>query len=348
MPSDGRKRRCKAVIILSDCLTETADEGALKVASSLARRLRQLDDHTLVITYDRKPSWSDMHLALNRLFLNRSLLKVLRRRHDPVLYIPFASNTLASALRVCVLSLMGHRQVRVLFALRHPMNGLTRRLLKWSGAEIITLSEASLRYFQQETGHALQLKAGVDTKKFTPVNAGKKAELRQKYGVAPDQKVLLHVGHLNAGRNVQSLLHAGEEYHVFLVVSTVTQVDEALRRRLEERPNTTIIDHYLPDVHQLYQMADVYLFPVMEEEHCIDLPLSVMEAASCNVPIVTTAYGELAAFQCEPGFAFISGNNGEEITDALSRMAAMRGCENRAAIREYDWDRAVAQLLRMT
>ena len=344
----AEKKGDKAVIILSDCLTETADEGALKVASSLARRLRQLDDHTLVITYDRKPAWSDMHLALNKLFLNRSLFKVLRRRHDPVLYIPFASNTLASALRVCVLSLMGRRQVRVLFALRHPMNGPTRRLLKWSGAQIITLSGTSCEYFTRETGHALQLKAGVDMKRFTPVTAQRKAELRAKYGVAQDKKVLLHVGHLNAGRNVQSLLHAGEEYHVFLVASTVTQTDEALRRRLEERPNTTIIDHYLPDVHQLYQMADVYLFPVMEEEHCIDLPLSVMEAASCNVPIVTTAYGELAAFRGEPGFAFIAGDNGEEIAAAINRMAAMRDCENRAAVREYDWDRAVAQLLRMT
>lgn len=336
------------MIILSDCLTETADEGALKVASSLARRLRQLDDHTLVVTYDRKPDWSDMHLTLNRLFLNRALRKVLRRRHDPVLYIPFASNTLASALRVCMLSLMGHRQVRVLFALRHPMNGLTRRLLKWSGTQIITLSGASREYFTRETGHTLQLKAGVDTKKFTPVTAERKAELRTKYGVAQGKKVLLHVGHLNPGRNVQALLHAGEEYHVFLVVSTVTQADEALHRRLEERPHTTIIDQYLPDVQELYQMADVYLFPVMEEEHCIDLPLSVMEAASCNIPIVTTAYGELAAFQGEAGFAFVAGDNGEEIAAALSRMAGMNGCENRAAIKEYDWDRAVAQLLRMT
>ena len=337
-----------AVIILSDCLTETADEGALKVASSLARRLRQCDDHTLVITYDRKPAWSDMHLPLNKLFLNRALFKILRERHDPVLYIPFASNTLASALRVCVLSLMGRRRVRVLFALRHPMNGLTRWLLRQSGAEILTLSGASREYFAQSTGHALQLKAGVDTKKFTPVTTEKKAELRRKYGVAEGKKVLLHVGHLNSGRNVQALLHAGGEYHVFLVVSTATQADEALRRQLEERPHTTIIDHYLPDVQELYQMADVYLFPVAEAEHCIDLPLSVMEAASCNVPIVTTAYGELTAFRDETGFAFVDGANPAEITAALDRMTTMEACENRAAVKEYDWDRAVAQLLRMT
>lgn len=335
------------MIILSDCLTETADEGALKVASSLARRLRQCDDHTLVVTYNRKPAWSDVHLQLNKLFLNRTLFKILRRRHDPVLYIPFASNTLASALRLCVLSAMGRRRVRALFALRHPMNGLTRRLLRLSKAEILTLSAESREYFTREVGQAVQLKAGVDMKRFTPVSAERKAELQEKYGVAPGKKALLHVGHLNPGRNVQALLNVSGDYHVFLVVSTVTQADEALRRQLEARPHTTIIDHFLPDVHQLYQMADVYLFPVLEKEHCIDLPLSVIEAASCNCPIVTTAYGELTAFQGEAGFAFMDGSSGE-IAAALDRMSAMKDCENRAAVKEYDWDRAVAQLIRMT
>lgn len=336
------------MIILSDCLTETADEGALKVASSLARRLRLCDDHTLVVTYGRKPAWSDVHLPLNRLFLNRSLHKILRRRQDPVLYIPFASNTKATALRLCVLTAMGRRKVRALFALRHPMDGLTRWLLRRSRAEILTLSAESCAYFTRETGSATQLRTGVDMRRFAPVAAGRKAELRAKYGVAPDKKVLLHAGHLKAGRNVEALLHVGSGYHVFLVVSTVTQADESLRRRLEERPDTTIIDHFLPDVQELYQMADVYLFPVTEAENCIDLPLSVLEAASCNVPIVTTAYGELAAFRGETGFAFLDDMTPDALNAAIDRMAALTDCQNRAAVKDYDWGRAVAQLIRMT
>ena len=95
-------------------------------------------------------------------------------------------------------------------------------------------------------------------------------------------------------------------------------------------------------------MADVYLFPVMEKEHCIDLPLSVMEAASCNCPIVTTAYGELTAFRSEAGFAFLEDMEPIALNAALDRMSAMHGYENRGAVKEYDWDRAVAQLLKMT
>lgn len=336
------------MIILSDCLTEAADEGALKVASSLARRLRAADEHALVVSYGRRPAWSDVHMKLNRLLLNPALLSLIRRRRGPVLYIPFASNTRASALRLCVLSLACRGRLSVLFVLRHPMDGLTRRLLRWSGARIITLSAESCRYFTREAGGAVQLKTGVDVRRFAPVSAGKKAELRAKYGVAAGKKALLHVGHLNRGRNVQALLNAGSDYHVFLAVSTVTRADESLRRQLEQRPDTTIIDHYLPDVQELYQMADVYLFPVMAEEHCIDLPLSVLEAASCNLPIVTTAYGELTAFRGERGFAFLDDMSPAPLNAALDRMSALTDCENRHAAKAYDWDRAVAQLIKMT
>ena len=335
------------MIVLSDCLTETADEGCLKVAATLTKRLRAADSGTMVISYDRHPAWSDRHMQLNRLFLNPELLRTLRRYPGRVLYIPFASNTLASMARLCVLSLACRKRLQVLFALRHPMNGLSRRLLRLSGAKVLTLSAASCAFYKDAAGDAVQLRAGVETKRFRPVSAGKKAELRKKYGVAEGKKVLLHVGHLNRGRNVGALLGAGEDYHVFLVVSTVTEADEALRRELLARPNTTIIDEYLPEVQEIYQMADVYLFPVLEQEHCIDVPLSVLEAASCNVPVVTTAYGELTAFRGERGFEFLEDLSPGPLNAALDRMSALTECDNRHAVKPYDWDHAVARLLKI-
>lgn len=335
------------MIILSDCLTEIADEGSLKVAATLTKRLRAADSGTMVLSYDRHPAWADQHLRLNKLFLNPELLRILRRYAGRVLYIPFASNTLASMLRLCTLSLVCRGRLQALFALRHPMNGLTRALLRLSGARVLTLSASSCAFFKKAAGDAVQLRAGVDTKRFAPVSAQTKAALREKYGVAPGKKVLLHVGHLNQGRNVGALLGAGEDYHVFLVVSTVTEVDEALRRQLEARPNTTIIDTYQPEIQEFYQMADVYLFPVLMPEHCIDMPLSVMEAASCNVPVVTTEYGELTAFRHEKGFCFVEDLSPGPLNAALDRMSALTECENRHAVKPYDWDRAVAHLLKM-
>lgn len=66
------------------------------------------------------------------------------------------------------------------------------------------------------------------------------------------------------------------------MVSSVTEAekDASIRTMLEIRGNITIIDTYLRNVQEVYQLADVYLFPVQEIENCIDIPLSVLEAAS--------------------------------------------------------------------
>lgn len=336
------------MIILSDCLAEKVDEGCLKVANSLTRRLKQYDSRNVVISYDRMTERSDLHLKLNKLFLNRSLLSAIRKENTNVLYIPFASNTRASAIRTFILSLYAKRKVDVLFVLRFPMDKLTKMILKLSGARVIALSKESYQFYKKHIGKAVYLKTGIDTEKFVPVTEDAKKKIREKYSVANGKKVLLHVGHLKYGRNIDKLLNVSSDYHIFLVVSSVTEneKDAELRKRLLDRQNTTIIDDYLENIEEVYQMADVYLFPVQESENCIDVPLSVLEAAACNVPVVTTDYGELKAFRGQDGFCYISEFDKENLNAALDRMAGMTNCKNRSSVLAYDWNKSVERLVR--
>lgn len=331
------------MIILSDCLTEKVDEGCLKVANSLTERIKNKYPKTIVASYGRKPKHSDIHFQLNKVFLNKSLLSFINKEKQSVLYIPFASNTKASVLRTFILSLAVSKGLSVIFALRFPMNKMTKVFLKMSGAEIIALSRESYDFYKKEIGNAVYLKTGIDTKQFVPVNKAEKIRLRKKYAVAEGKKVLLHIGHLKDGRNIDKLLKISSDYHVFLVVSSATESekDVILRTKLKERPNTTIIESYLEHVEEVYQMADVYLFPVQKQENCIDIPLSVLEAAACNIPIVTTDYGELKEFRREHGFYFISSLNDKELNSAIDKMAEMKNCNNRQAVLKYDWDNAV-------
>lgn len=336
------------MIILSDCLAEKVDEGCLKVANSLTKRLKEYDPRNIVISYQRKPQRSDLHLQLNKLFLNWSLFSAIRKANTNVLYIPFSSNTRGSVARTFMLSLYARRRVDVLFALRFPMDRLTELLLRLSGARVIALSQESYRFYKERLGKAVYLKTGINTDKFVPAAEDKKKSLREKYAVAEGKKVLLHVGHLKYGRNIDKLLNVNSDYHVFLVVSSATESekDTELRKRLQVRPNTTIIDDYLENIEEVYQMADVYLFPVQESENCIDIPLSVLEAAACDVPIVTTDYGELKAFRGQKGFCYITEFDGESLNEALDRMAGMKACGNREPVLAYDWNRSVERLMR--
>ena len=174
---------------------------------------------------------------------------------------------------------------------------------------------------------------------------GKKAALREKYGIPQDKTVVLHIGHLTAGRNLQQLLKL-EDVHIVLVTSSFTMnvKDENLRAELLGRDNVTLIETYLPQVEEICQLADVYFFPVVEACNCIDVPLSALEAASCGKPVVTTAYGEMAALAANPGFYLIDSFDADAL-NALIRHAAEEHISPREAVLPYDWARAVEAML---
>lgn len=335
------------MVILSDCLTNKVDEGCLKVANNLAKRLKKEDEGITIISFDRKPDYSDVHMSLNKLFLNKHLYALLFKTKEPVLYIPFASNTTASCLRTFILSVYSGKRITVLFALRHKMNCVATFFLKLSGAKVIALSKDSYRFYKCAVkNQVFYLKTGIDTTRFIPVDEKRKKLLRAKYHIPTDKQVVLHVGHLKNGRNVDKLIGINKQFYIILVVSSVTksESDNVIRAMLENRGSITIIDFYLPSIQEIYQLADVYLFPVQEIENCIDIPLSVMEAAACNLPIVTTEYGELATFKNQDAFIFIADLSPNSLNCALKEALSKTKVDNRQAVLEYDWKNSINNL----
>ena len=75
-----------------------------------------------------------------------------------------------------------------------------------------------------------------------------------------------------------------------MVVASGMFEDENVIRILNEA-RVKIHKGYLENVEEVYQMADAYLFPTRSAEFVISIPLSVMEALSCGVPV---------GIECEP------------------------------------------------
>lgn len=327
------------MIILTDCLTETVDEGCLKVANSLTKRIKKNNPNATVISYGRKSKDSDIFINLNKLFWNKKLFDEINRHDGNILYIPFSSNTPASIFRTFMLSIMSKKKVAVLFVLRHPMRKLAKLFLKGSKAHIVTLSRKSFEFYSAIVGkRVLYLKTGVDVHQFAPVDDNQKIELKQKYGLDKNKPVILHVGHLNEGRNIEALGGITEDKQVLLIISTICNQNEEIRTRLESKNNIRIIDEYCPEIHEIYQLSDVYVFPVMKEENCIDVPLSVLEAASCNIPILATPYGELREFIGENGIIFKDAILAENIDEELNKVLKIKEFDNRKMVIPYDWE----------
>lgn len=330
------------MLILTNGLTDVVDEGFLKVANSLVKRIKsKAEKSTHIITYDRKSNLSDRHIEVNKLLLNKELKSIIRERNEKLLYIPFPAKPIATALRVFNLSRYAKKGLSVVITMTDGLDFFSRLLLKLSGAKIILFSEAAKNTYASVVGdeRVVYLKTGVDCQQFAPLSAEEGAALKSQFGFDPGKKLVLHVGHLNEGRNIAQLEKLATEYSVLLVTSTLTQQDAALKARLEGA-GVRIIDSYIPNIQQVYQMCDVYFFPVLAAGNCIDMPLSCLEAAACNKPVITTDYGEMSAFRGKSGFYFIDSFD-EQSLKTLVQKALSESSSPRSAVIDYDWRNAV-------
>lgn len=336
------------MLIISNCFRDAADEGCVKVAASLAKQIKKRYANITVVSFDRSASIADRHLELNKFFLSWELKKILSEEKGRILYIPFPAKSFSIAVRTMMLSLLGRRRVDLLLSMAGSCSLPAAWLFKCCGTRIYTLSgESEIHYGRKLGKNAVTiLKTGVDTERFVPVAPHQVRALKGKYGLDPDRKVILHVGHLKHGRNIAQLCKLDSQYQILLVVSTLTkdQRDRELRAQLEQCGNVKILDQYISQIQEVYQLADAYFFPVESHSHCIDVPLSVLEAAACGKPVVTTAFGELQQMQGKQGFYFIESFEPEALNCLVEKALADTGGESRKAVLAYDWKHAAGVL----
>lgn len=335
------------MLIFTNCLTETPDEGGLKTAVSIIDKIKKNVSDVTVISYERKSRLTDVYLKSNKLLLTSDIFRTFAKTNEDILYIPSYARSGVTALRVMILSLFSRRKVKVLLYQVTEIGFIAKLIYPLCNAEFFVLSEDTKQKTEKIINKVKKINVGVDTERFKPVTQEKAVELKEKYGFDCDRPLILHVGHLNRGRNIEQLMKLSECYSILLVTSTLTknEQDEKLKKELLSRANIKLIDDYVPCIEEIYQMSDVYFFPVVEEGRCIDVPLSCLEAAACNKPVVTTDFGEMKAFKGKRGFRFIdsfdAGNLNRLVEEAL-------GCDNpdsRSAVLEYDWINAVNSIL---
>lgn len=163
--------------------------------------------------------------------------------------------------------------------------------------------------------------AGIQTKKFCPVTASKQRELKEKFGIDPSKPLVVHVGHCSAGRGLEDFatITTAERMIVasgmFENAETITSLDQA---------GVKIHKGYLQYVEEIYQMADVYFFPTHSTEYVISVPLSVMEALSCGVPVIAYKdFPNVAAIPAEEGAVTLIENK-RELDDAIKSILSRK------------------------
>lgn len=210
---------------------------------------------------------------------------------------------------------------------------------------ILTQSTETESFFKSSNFKTEFLPCGVDTRRFEPVSAIHKGELREKYGVSKEKFVILHVGPIKRGRNVQILGKIQNDYNqILLVASLSTGIEKDVVDELKKN-GCLILMEYIDKIEEIYALSDCYLFPTppKNKSNSIEMPLSVLEAMSCNLPVIATKFGALPrSFKEGDGLFFIE--NEKQLSGALSQICKGIDIKTRDKVYKYSWKNIILKL----
>lgn len=227
--------------------------------------------------------------------------------------------------------------------------------------KILVQSNNYQKIFEQYGFKTLFFPNGIHTKRFTPVDAKKKNDLRSKYKIPQDKFVVTHIGHVTPWRSLEifSAIAENPDYYVLIIASTsLFNPDEQLFKLLQ-KSGCDIRTELFDSIEEVYQLSDCYIFPggaksesrlpmIIPNKNnvpAIEIPLTVLEAMSCNIPIITSRFGGVAdIIKVSDGAKFIDDQN--EIIIILDKLKReKRFINNRDDIMNYDWDNLYNKLI---
>jgi glycosyltransferase involved in cell wall biosynthesis len=307
------------------------DEGVRNIAFNLSQELSRTND---VLKLDLKLK-SSISLDTWR--------KVKAFEPQVIHYLPGPTMISFIVTRIMASLSGGARTVISATHPRLPPTPFDRIVSRLKPDLVLVQSARTEQMFKSLGCRTRRVPCGVDMQKFTPVSAEMKTNLREKYGIAKDSFVVLHVGHISRGRNVSLLEKVQEsDCQVIIAASTSIKVDKLTYQSIEAR-GCLIWRRYFEHIEDIYNLSDCYFFPTVSSRGSPELPLSVMEAMACNLPVISTRFGALPEFFQEgDGLYFASGE--EEIQQSLKVIKGGLAVSTREKVVQYSWQNIARQL----
>jgi len=338
----------KRVVVISEDLAAPWDEGIKKFAYSIGGAFRR-EREVRILNIDRENAGaSDGVEALpgTRTFMTPSLRRELQSFDpDAILYVPSPSSTLASFARTFVLRRHAPRARLGMVALIPRRHSPRMKFFLSATAPDLTFvpSYSSLLHLNDLQLRGALSPVGVDLSVFRPPRPGEREALREKYSVDRDSFVYLHVGHLSAKRNVRQFeqLAGVSGVETIVIGSTSTEEDKQVRSGLE-KSGVRVIREYVA-VEEFYRLADCYVFPVVDHEGCVEIPLSVIEALASGLRVVSRPFGGLRDF-LPPGPDLVYCDRYDELTESALAARGERGIDVRP-MDTFAWDNIARGLI---
>ena len=283
------------IVVISEEITSRPVEGLLVFLMHMCRYLS--NRHDLLVLHERgkpDPDLDTRRVLKGRSLLSRELAGVFESwKPDLLIYTPASGLTGFGMLRSVLLKRMAGSPAIVVALQARDTGKIHRAVSLWSAPELILSPVREMRQALDDLRiNADFIMPGYDPERFKPADSEMKIKLRARYGIPGDRYIVLHVGHVKESRNLQAFLRYRDWGPDIQPVVKAGDVDPVWRDHLRQA-GIIVIDEYIDDIHEIYQAADLYFFPVSIRTGALEFPLSVIEASACNLPVLTTRFGAL-------------------------------------------------------
>jgi glycosyltransferase involved in cell wall biosynthesis len=159
--------------------------------------------------------------------------------------------------------------------------------------------------------------------------------------------IILHVGHLRSGRNLDALIPLARQPGLTVVVAAShhQSAETPHLRQTLTAAGVVILESYFPNIDELYRLADCYVFPTQSTDSAIATPLSILEAMASNLPVASMRMGALAErFGNSDSLRLV--DTADELVAAVLQLVAGRTDTTELDI-SYSWDAIAGRLVRL-
>jgi glycosyltransferase involved in cell wall biosynthesis len=309
-------------ICLIGDFSDDLDEGLKNISHYLFNSLTDVCDLNII------------KINIKKMYSLKSLKTMKRFKPDIIHYIPGPTNKSIFLLGVIIIYL-GYKPKIILSASYPRLDNFSLKMSKLIISHVFT---SSAKFKKKLDAHKLPsslVPNGIDITKFNAVTNEKKRELREKYGLDANKFTLLHVGHIKFNRNLMPLAKLTKNHQVIIVASEYLETNYELVEILSDS-GCKLFRGYFQNIEEFYQLSDCYMFPTIPG-NSISCPLSILEAMSCNLPVVSTKFDGISSFFDESeGLYFIDQDS--EIDYKLEKIkCGLCNVNTRKKIERYSW-----------
>lgn len=267
---------------------------------------------------------------LQRLYFLRKVSSFLKKNdYDKVLLENHATLFLALKFRKNYKKYDGkyyyhlHNEVTAMYGCKKIMEK-TKKILCVSNY----IKENIIKKLNIDSNKVIKLENCIDTSKFCKtMTTEEKKYLKMKYSIKEEDQILLFTGRFTKEKGIRELLEAISTINrnniKLLVVGSFffdtdikSNFEMKIKSYVENMKNQVIFTGYIPyeEINKIYEIADIAVIPSMWEDPA---PLTIIEAMSSGLPIITTNSGGIPEY-AKNGCAIILERN-ENIVHNLKK-----------------------------